>query len=111
MLVWLCDGEPGLLGSPPGRTAEFIPKKNPPAPPPPKIVQPSPVLVAPVIEPAMFRLRETSIVDEVEVPVGVKMTLVVNEVNELWKAPWIVGPPVVVIEVPRWPWLELAMPW
>ena len=96
---------------PPGRTAEFIEKLNPPAPPPPKIVQPSPVLVAPDSEPAMLRLRETSIVVEVEPAVGLKMTSVVNEANELAKAPWIVEPPVVVIKVPRWPWLELAVPW
>jgi hypothetical protein len=90
---------------------ESIAKLNPPAPPPPKIVQSTPVLIAPDSEPAMLRLRETFIVVEFEPAVGLKMTSVVNEANEFSKAPWIVEPLVVVIEVPRWPWLELAVPW
>jgi hypothetical protein len=69
------------------------------------------VLVAPESEPASLRLRETSIVGEIEPAMGLKMTSVVKEANEFSKAPWIVEPPVVVIKVPRWPWLDFAVPW
>jgi hypothetical protein len=68
------------------------------------------VLIAPDIEPAMLRLSEVFIVVAVEPAIGLKMTLVVNEASELSKAPWFSEPPVVVIEVPRWPWLEFAVP-
>src|ERR1051326_266025 len=85
MFVSLCVGGNGLAGVPPGSTTESIEKLNPPAPPPPKIVQSRPVLVAPESEPASLRLRETSIVGEIEPAMGLKMTSVVKEANEFSK--------------------------
>jgi hypothetical protein len=111
MFIALCVGGFGLLGFPPGRRAVPIEKLNPPAPPPPKIVQSTPVLIAADSVPAMLRLRETFIVVKGEPAVGLKITSVVNEANEFSKAPWFVEPPVVVIKVPRWPWLDVAVPW